>query len=158
SCGLNSLSTSDKHVDHQMLKRKLLVLPLAFASALAGLALLAPVRNNPNLPAAFAGAALAILVWNALLFLWVGHTRKTLRVDVVLKKQHYLQACGQGVILMYWVWYWPQVYQSFLLILAQLIFAYAVDILLSWSRRDTYVLGFAPFPVIFSINLFLWFK
>jgi hypothetical protein len=29
---------------------------------------------------------------------------------------------------------------------------------LSWSRRDTYSLGFAPFPVIFSINLFLWFK
>ncbi len=30
--------------------------------------------------------------------------------------------------------------------------------LLAWSRRDTYTLGFAPFPVIFSINLFLWFK
>jgi hypothetical protein len=30
--------------------------------------------------------------------------------------------------------------------------------LLSWSRRDSYTLGFGPFPVIFSINLFLWFK
>src|SRR5438034_9875678 len=30
--------------------------------------------------------------------------------------------------------------------------------LLSWSRRDTYTLGFGPFPVIFSTNLFLWFK
>src|SRR2546428_2916478 len=30
--------------------------------------------------------------------------------------------------------------------------------LLCWSRRDTYVFGFGPFPVIFSINLFLWFK
>jgi hypothetical protein len=30
--------------------------------------------------------------------------------------------------------------------------------LLCWSRRDRYTLGFAPFPVIFSINLFLWFK
>ena len=43
-------------------------------------------------------------------------------------------------------------------ILAQLVFAYAFDMLLSWSRRDTYTLGFGPFPVIFSINLFLWFK
>ena len=43
-------------------------------------------------------------------------------------------------------------------ILAQLLFAYAFDMLLCWSRRDTYVLGFGPFPVIFSINLFLWFK
>jgi cell division protein FtsW (lipid II flippase) len=30
--------------------------------------------------------------------------------------------------------------------------------LLSWSRRGSYVLGFGPFPIIFSINLFLWFK
>ena len=30
--------------------------------------------------------------------------------------------------------------------------------LLAWSRRDTYTLGFGPVPVIFSINLFLWFK
>jgi hypothetical protein len=44
------------------------------------------------------------------------------------------------------------------LILAQLLFAYAFDMLLCWSRRDTYVFGFGPFPVIFSINLFLWFK
>ena len=26
--------------------------------------------------------------------------------------------------------------------------------LLAWSRRDAYTLGFGPFPVIFSINLF----
>ena len=43
-------------------------------------------------------------------------------------------------------------------ILAQLLFAYAFDMLLCWSRRDTYTLGFGLFPVIFSINLFLWFK
>ena len=29
--------------------------------------------------------------------------------------------------------------------------------LLCWSRRDTYTFGFGPFPVILSINLFLWF-
>ena len=70
-------------------------------------------------------------MWNALLFVWVGHKRKTLAVDVVLKKQHYLQACGQGVILLYWGRYWPQIYDSLHLILAQLIFAYAFDMLLS---------------------------
>jgi hypothetical protein len=43
-------------------------------------------------------------------------------------------------------------------ILAQLVFAYAFDMLLVWSRRDNYTLGFAPFPVVVSINLFLWFK
>jgi hypothetical protein len=30
--------------------------------------------------------------------------------------------------------------------------------LLCWSRRDVYTLGFGPVPVVFSINLFLWFK
>src|SRR5262245_9578586 len=30
--------------------------------------------------------------------------------------------------------------------------------LLGWSRRPAYSFGFAPFPVIFSMNLFLWFK
>ena len=49
-------------------------------------------------------------------------------------------------------------YDSAYLIVAQLIFAYAFDMLLVWSRRDTYTVGFGPFPVIFSINLFLWFK
>src|SRR5207245_3635302 len=61
-------------------------------------------------------------------------------------------------ILLYWGWYWREVYHSAPLLIAQLLFAYAFDMLLVWSRRDTYQLGFGPFPVIFSINLFLWFK
>ena len=44
------------------------------------------------------------------------------------------------------------------LIAAQLLFAYAFDMLLNWSRRDTYTLGFGPFPIILSTNLFLWFR
>ena len=30
--------------------------------------------------------------------------------------------------------------------------------LLAWSRREHYPLGFGPFPIVFSTNLFLWFK
>ena len=69
-----------------------------------------------------------------------------------------MQACAQGALLLYWGWYWREVYDSAHLLVAQLLFAYAFDILLTWSRRDSYTLGFSPFPVIFSINLFLWFK
>jgi hypothetical protein len=43
-------------------------------------------------------------------------------------------------------------------LLGQLVFAYAFDMLLAWSRREDYLLGFGPFPIIFSTNLFLWFK
>jgi len=61
-------------------------------------------------------------------------------------------------VLLYWGWYWRPVYESIPLIAAQLLFAYAFEALLVWSRRDRHTLGFGPFPVVFSINLFLWFK
>ena len=48
-------------------------------------------------------------------------------------------------------------YSAFL-IAAQILFAYAFDLLLTWSRRDTATLGFGPFPIVFSTNLFLWFR
>ena len=131
-----------------------LTLPLAFTFALASLAFLAPVRQNTNVLWAFLGAAAVLFVWQAALW----SRGRTLTLEVVPKKQHYVQACAQAAVLLYWGWYWPQVYASLHLILAQLLFAYAFDMLLVWSRRHTYTLGFAPFPVVFSINLFLWFK
>jgi hypothetical protein len=136
--------------------KKMLVLPLAFSLALAGLGASAPIRQNPKLLWAFLGAAIIMAVWNVLLFL--RPAKRPVEVAIVLRKQHYLQACAQGSVLLYWGWYWPQVYDSALLLLGQLFFAYAFDMLLCWSRRETYTLGFGPFPVIFSINLFLWFK
>ncbi len=137
---------------------RVLLLPILFTSGLAGLVLLAPVRQNPKLQWAFLAAAAALGAWNAALLFWSRRRGRMLKLEVVLRKQHYLQACAQGSVLLYWGLYWPQVYASAHLILGQLIFAYAFDMLLGWTRRDTYTLGFAQFPVVFSINLFLWFK
>jgi hypothetical protein len=125
---------------------------------LAALALTASVRQNPRALAAFVGAAGLLAAWNAALAVAARRSGRMLTVEVVLKKQHYLQACAQGSVLLYWGWYWPPVYAFAPFILAQLAFAYAFDLLLGWSRRDGYTLGFAPFPVVFSINLFLWFR
>jgi hypothetical protein len=138
--------------------KKALLLPLAFVAGLASFIFLAPSRQNPRVLWAFLGAAAALCAWNAVLLLWIQTKGRTLRLEVVLKKQHYLQAGVQGSLLLYWGWYWPPVYAFAPFILAQLIFAYAFDMLLVWSLRDTYTLGFAPFPVVVSINLFLWFK
>jgi hypothetical protein len=135
-----------------------LVLPLTFTCALAALSLAAGVRNDPGALFAFLGAALALFAWTAALAFDASRRRRTLTLEVVLLKQHYVQACAQGSVLLYWGWYWPQVYESAHFILAQLLFAYAFDMLLAWSRRDAYTLGFGPFPVVFSINLILWFK
>jgi len=139
-------------------RQRALLLPIPFALALAGLALLPKVRGNPKLLGAFLGAAAVLLLWNAALLLWTRRRGRAVVVEVNLRKQHYLQACAQGAVLLYWGWYWPEVYASAHLIVAQLLFAYAFDILLAGSRRDKYTLGFAQFPVVFSINLFLWFK
>jgi hypothetical protein len=135
-----------------------LLLPLAFLFGLAGLAFLAPVRQNPRVLWAFLGVAAALCAWNAGLQVWTRLGGRRLTLEVALRKQHYLQACVQGSLLLYWGWYWPPVYAFAPFILAQLLFAYAFDMLLVWSRRDIYTLGFAPFPVVVSINLFLWFK
>jgi hypothetical protein len=136
--------------------KRILALPVAFGASLASLAVLPSVRQNPRVVWAFLGAAAVLAFWSVLLAL-TSRSHKP-GIEVNLRKQHYLQACAQGSVLLYWGWHWPQVYESAYFILAQLFFAYAFDMLLVWSRRDTYTLGFGPFPVIFSINLFLWFK
>jgi len=133
-------------------------LPLGFTLALLGLGLLDSGGHNPLLSWSFGGAGIALFTWAAVLFGSALRTGRALALEIVPRKQHYVQACAQGAVLIYWGWHWALVYDSAHLVVAQLVFAYAFDMLLGWSRRDTYTLGFAPFPVIFSINLFLLFK
>jgi Flp pilus assembly protein TadD len=133
-----------------------LLLPVAFAVLLAGFALVPSIRSNPVLVRAVAGTSGVLLVWAAALAL-VSRSR-LLAIAVSVRKQHYLQACAQSAIFIYWGWYWPEVYAAAPLLAAQLVFAYGFEALLSWSHRDTHTLGFGPFPVILSTNLFLWFK
>ena len=136
--------------------KKILVLPFVFTLCLAGLTSTGPVRQNPRVFWAFLGVSSVLLGWNVLLALTLAG--RNIKLEVVPRKQHYIQACAQGLVLLYWGWNWPPVYQFGYFLLAQLLFAYAFDMLLCWTRRDTYGIGFGPFPVIFSINLFLWFK
>lgn len=139
-------------------KPNVLLLPLGFTLGLALVSLVPSVRQNPKLLISFLGAAAVLGVWNALLLLAARRAGRTLKLEVVLRKQHYVQASAQASVLLYWGWYWPVVYASAPLLLAQLLFAYAFDMLLAWSRREMFTLGFAQVPVVFSINLFLWFK
>ena len=115
------------------------------------------VRQNPTLQWSFLGPGALLLVWSGVVAGLARRKGRNLTLEIAVRKQHFVQAIAQVVFLLYWGWYWRQVYDSAYLIAAQLVFAYAFDILLSWSRRGTYTLGFGPFPVIFSINLFLWF-
>ena len=135
-----------------------LILPLAFSILLVALSVVPGVWHQPVLRWSFWGAGLALLAWNAAMFVAARRHGRTLTIEVSLRKQHYVQACAHLSILTYWGWYWHEVYDAAPLIAGQLVFAYAFDALLAWTRRDTYTFGFGPFPIIFSTNLFLWFK
>ena len=138
--------------------RLILSLPFACAAGLAALVLLPAVAPGTRLYWSLCGAAGLLAAWCALLAVGQVRRPRALNVEVVFRRQHYVQALAQGSIFLYWGWYWREVYDSAHLIAAQLLFAYAFDMLLAFSRRDRHTLGFGPVPVVFSINLFLWFK
>jgi len=137
-------------------------LPLQFPFALTlGLALIAfvpRVQGNPTLTLSVWAAAGVLVVWQLWLLVSGEQALAGPAVRVELRSQHYLQALVQVAVFAYWGWYWRPVYDMAWLLVAQLTFAYAFDMLLAWSRREGYVLGCGPFPIIFSTNLFLWFR
>ena len=128
-----------------------------FVAGLLVLSQLPLLEQRPTVRTSVVSAALFLLAWSALLFGVLGRGQKV-AIEIVLRRQHYLQACQQGAVILYWGYYWREVYHAAPLIAAQLLFAYGFDSLLSWTHRRKFVLGFGPFPIIFSINLFLWFK
>ncbi|HET9948179.1 MAG TPA: hypothetical protein VFQ22_04620 [Longimicrobiales bacterium] len=135
-----------------------LYLPLAATLGLGLVSFLPRVQSNPRLAGSFWGVTLALLAWHAVLTLRLRKQGVSRRFVPLLRPQHYIQACIHASIFAYWGFYWRQVYDYVPLLLGQLLFAYAFDMLLQWSRREEYALGFGPFPIIFSTNLFLWFK
>src|SRR5947208_12040360 len=146
-----------EHPTIQLSSLRAAAFPLVCAASLAVVGIL-DIHQNQTLRWSIVVAAGLLALWSALLFASAKRSGRILIVEIVARRQHYLQACAQGSVLLYWGWYWREVYLSIDLIVAQLLFAYGFDMLLGWSRRDTYTLGFGPFPVVFSINLFLWFK
>ena len=133
--------------------------PAALTAGLFLLSFVPRVQSDPALVRSFWGAALALAVWQVVLYLRLKSTGTGRTLSATgARPQHYVQAMVQLSVYAYWGWYWRPVYDYAWLLAAQLVFAYAFDLLLAWSRRDSYVLGYGPFPIIFSTNLFLWFK
>lgn len=132
--------------------------PFVFSIALLLLSFIPRVQSNPVLVWSFWGAGATLLLWQAYLFFSSKSKNEDHVFSVLLRPQHYIQAMVQVSVYAYWGYYWRPVYDHAWLLAAQLLFAYTFDMLLSWSRRREYSLGFGPFPIIFSINLFLWFR
>jgi TPR repeat protein len=133
-------------------------LALLFTIALLGFSFLPWVGANLRLAGSFWAAVLGLLVFNLVLRYSIARSGRVLRYEYVPKRVHYVQLTMHASIYIYWGWYWREVYHYIPLILAQIVFVYAFDMLLCWSRRDTWLLGFGPIPIVLSANLFLWFK
>ena len=145
---------------HGSRQSRVLALPFGCVSVLAAFAAFwafPSTRQNPPLASSLLVAVAVLAAWHLALTRRASASGRRLTIEVVLRQQHYLQACAQVSVLLYWGWYWRPVYDQVPLLAAQLLFAYAFHMLLTWSRRDTYVLGFGPVPIVLGINLFLWF-
>jgi hypothetical protein len=100
-------------------------------------------------------AVVVLLLWQVVLFL---SSRSPFQMEWKFRKPHCVQTGLQIILFIYWGLYWNDVASFAPLIAIQLVFAYLFDILLSWSRKKTWYGGLGQFPVVLSINLFLWFQ
>src|SRR5216684_3373218 len=94
-------------------------LPLTFTLLLVGFGMLPAIRQNAQLWRSFLGAGAALLAWSMLLLAVALRRGRTFILEILFRKQHYLQACAQSSVLIYWGAYWHQVPESALLIVAQ---------------------------------------
>ena len=114
------------------------------------------IQSSPRLGWSFLGAAATLLLS---IFVVSRISRgRTLYYEFLPRPVHYVQFLMHSSIYAYWGYYWREVYNHVPLIAAQIVFAYVVDMLVCWSRRDKWILGFGPFPIVLSTNLFLWFR
>src|SRR5690606_15434151 len=96
--------------------------------------------------------------WSVILAV-VGRRRgQEFKFEYVPVRSHWVQACVQFGIMLYWGWFWRDVYAEMPLMLAQLVYFYALDALLAWSRGRVWRVGFGPMPIVISTNLLLWFR
>jgi hypothetical protein len=137
---------------------KLLWWPFGLAVLLGCFCLLPRVSGNPRLLGSFAGAVGSLLIFGCFLWRQAASAGRVLIYQFIPRKVHYVQLLMHSSIYAYWGWYWREVYRFVPLLAAQVVFAYALDMLVCWSRRDKWILGFGPIPIILSTNLFLWFR
>lgn len=133
-------------------------IPVLMTLALFGFLFFPPVRDNPRLMWTFAGVGGALLAWEAVLTFVAARRGRVFAFEFAPVKSHYVQALVQFGIMAYWGWFAREVYAQAPLILAQAVFLYAFEGLVTWSRGRPWRLGFGPMPIILSTNLLLWFK
>ena len=138
--------------------RKILTAAFVLDTMLLGAAFLPRFQRSPALAASLIGAAVLCGVWLAIIGLRGRGKDEPHSGHVMIRSPHWVQIIMHSLIYGYWGYYVPQVPDYVPLLLSQVGLAYLLDIGFAWSRGRSYQIGFGPIPIIFSTNLFLWFK
>ena len=134
-----------------------LLIPCVIAVALAAFLIDPGVRGTPGALWTFIVAAAGILLWTGWLYASRRERGEKLDLELVIRTPHWMQTLAQGALLVWWGTFVDMVQLWAPMILAQLLLAVAVEGLFAWTRRGRYAIGLGVVPVIFSVNLFLWF-
>ena len=86
----------------EMRAARALSLPLALALSLVLFGALPSTRQSTALLWSFLGAGGVLLAWCVALLIAAHRAQRTLSLEVVLRKQHYVQACAQLTVFVYW--------------------------------------------------------
>jgi TPR repeat protein len=135
-----------------------MALPLALTAIFVAIVFLPPFRANPKLVWTFLGIGGFLLTWQVTLWVVALRTGRGLVLEFAVVKSHYVQACVQFSIYLYWGWYWREIYAHLPLIFAQIVFLYVLGALISWTGGRSWRIGFGPLPIILSTNFFMWFR
>lgn len=133
-------------------------LPIVLAISMLAFVFVPPASNNPRLSWTLVAIAAALTLWSLVLGVLGRRQQRVFTAEFLAVKAHYVQALVQGAIFLWWGYYWATAYFEIPLIITQVIFFYALDALLTWSRGRTWRVGFGPLPIVISTNLLLWFK
>lgn len=133
--------------------------PAALGAGILALSFWPGVTASPELAFSFRVAAGVLAGGALLLCLRAAAEGRELRLRfLAVRPAHWVQAIMHASLYTGWGLSWPAVGEHVPHLLAQLLFYYGFDLLLSWWRRDEARTGFGPLPIVGSMNLFLWFR
>ena len=135
-----------------------LLVPAGIALMLVSISLARPVSESPGLVSSLQIAAGLLLAATLGIAALAHRSGRVLRIRFVPVRAHWVQILMHASLYAGWAPFFPAVVEHVPHIATQILFYYAFDLLLSWSRRDEARTGFGPIPIVGSVNLFLWFR
>jgi len=152
------MTTITENLSERNQDKAIQFIPLGLILLFFSFSYLPRVQQNENLVYTFWGLSAALALFYALILYGILKNKIKPTVRYVIRSSHYVQAIVQFGVYLYWGWVVSKVYSQMPLIFAQILYLYILSALISWARGKEWSLGFAMFPIIFSTNLFLWFK